>query len=195
MARKKPTGRDPEAFAGRNEYNLMLWGIPDDFRQGFCYLCNRKKLNFKNMQKRKFIVLFAALLGLAAFFTGCKYEEGPIISLRTKKERVANSWKVASAIEADGDDVTGAFEDHVLTFTKEGDFTWTGTWLFFSFTQTGEWLFTVDNENIQFQYDDTFVYPFTSLDEFQILKLMEEEMWIVDTDGELTEFRLVPSES
>jgi hypothetical protein len=32
-------------------------------------------------------------LFLLVLVTGCKYEDGPVISLRTTKSRVANSWK------------------------------------------------------------------------------------------------------
>lgn len=31
----------------------------------------------------------------AVVFTGCKYEEGPAISLRNKRDRVANEWKIS----------------------------------------------------------------------------------------------------
>lgn len=145
------------------------------------------------MQKKKFIVLFAALIGMAAFFTGCKYEEGPFLSLRSKKERVANTWKIESAIEQDGDDVTAAYDGHVLVLTAEGDLTWTGTWLLLPFTSEGNWNFTVDNENVQFQYDSIFSFPFNDEDEFQILKLKEDELWLMDMDGDKTEFHLVPN--
>ena len=31
----------------------------------------------------------------AVVFTGCKYEEGPAISFRNKRDRVANEWKIS----------------------------------------------------------------------------------------------------
>ena len=40
-------------------------------------------------------ILFVALAGLITF-TGCKYEEGPGISLRSKRDRFANEWIVKS---------------------------------------------------------------------------------------------------
>mgnify|MGYP000731230036 CR=1 FL=1 len=40
-------------------------------------------------------MLFIALAGLITF-TGCKYEEGPGISIKSKRDRFSNEWKVNS---------------------------------------------------------------------------------------------------
>ena len=37
------------------------------------------------------LVLFA---GLSMLFSACKYEEGPGISFRAKRDRISNEWKV-----------------------------------------------------------------------------------------------------
>ena len=50
---------------------------------------------------------FSALaLAIAISFTlvGCgQYEEGPLISLRSKADRIDNTWTVDYAVDADGD--------------------------------------------------------------------------------------------
>lgn len=59
------------------------------------------------------------LLALAAFtfvFSGCKYEEGPGISFRSKKDRVANEWKV-TGYEIDGNEDAAAKN----SFRSSGD--------------------------------------------------------------------------
>lgn len=59
------------------------------------------------------LVLVSAL---AIVFTGCKYEEGPGISLRTKRDRIANEWKVAG-YQIDGTEDAAAKK----TFISAGD--------------------------------------------------------------------------
>jgi hypothetical protein len=59
------------------------------------------------------LVLVSAL---AIVFTGCKYEEGPGISFRTKRDRVANEWKV-TGYSIDGNEDAAAKK----SFTSAGD--------------------------------------------------------------------------
>ncbi len=41
------------------------------------------------------------ITAIALVFAGCKYEEGPGISFRSKKDRIANEWKI-TGYEVDG---------------------------------------------------------------------------------------------
>jgi hypothetical protein len=59
------------------------------------------------------LVLVSAL---AIVFTGCKYEEGPGISFRTKRDRIANEWKV-TGYQIDGTEDAAAKK----TFISAGD--------------------------------------------------------------------------
>ena len=59
------------------------------------------------------LVLVSAL---AIVFTGCKYEEGPGISFRNKRDRVANEWKI-TGYSIDGTDDAAAKG----SFTAAGD--------------------------------------------------------------------------
>ena len=59
------------------------------------------------------LVLVSAL---AVVFTGCKYDEGPAISLRNKRDRVANEWKI-SGYQIDGNEDAAAKK----SFTSAGD--------------------------------------------------------------------------
>lgn len=59
------------------------------------------------------LVLVSAL---AIVFTGCKYEEGPGISFRNKRDRVANEWKI-TGYQIDGTEDAAAKK----SFTAVGD--------------------------------------------------------------------------
>jgi hypothetical protein len=90
------------------------------------------------MKKIKF-VLVAALM-LTIFTTACKYEEGPGISFRAKRDRVANEWLVDQFIY-DGKNVTDSINSREDTFS-----------IIFEITRTGsysvEWVrYTVDPNN------------------------------------------------
>jgi hypothetical protein len=71
--------------------------------------------------------VFALILSFA--FVGCKkYEEGPTLSLRTKRDRITNLWKFEN-VTYDGQDVTSQFNraDYIITFDvlKAGFYTFT----------------------------------------------------------------------
>ena len=53
---------------------------------------------------------------LAIVFTGCKYDEGPGISFRNKRDRVANEWKI-TGYQIDGTEDAAAKK----SFTAAGD--------------------------------------------------------------------------
>ncbi len=119
---------------------------------------------------------------LMAFFalgltSSCKYEEGPFISLRSKKERVANTWKIEKQIDEDGN-TTQPNNNTKWTFTKDGKVKINGT-------EYGKWEFG-DNK-------ETFILIIgiasnNSETEFTILKLKEKEFWLEEDDGSETHF-------
>ncbi len=89
-------------------------------------------------QKMKRFCFSAAFL--AVVFSACKYEDGPGISLRAKRDRIANEWIVDQFIY-DGKDVTDSVNSRQDTFS-----------LIFEMTRTGsysvEWVhYTVDPNN------------------------------------------------
>lgn len=86
------------------------------------------------------------LLALAAFtfvFSGCKYEEGPGISFRTKKDRLANEWKV-TGYEIDGNEDAAAKN----SFRSSGD----SVELIFTMTRN-------NNYALNMAYVDGYVSP------------------------------------
>ncbi len=107
--------------------------------------------------------------------TSCKYEEGPSISLRTKKARVAGEWGVEKAIEADGT-VDTDWDGYTYTFDKDGGGkieVKDGT---FSYSADFEWEFISSKEKMRLTFDG-------ESDENTILRLTNKEMWLKDADG------------
>ncbi len=123
----------------------------------------------------------AVLVGIAFFgLTACnKYEDGPKISLRSKKERVANTWVIEKAIR-NGNDVTDEYTIYTLTTSKDGDAKLnaavTGS---FTYTTDGTWEFNSNKENLIFDYENN-----NADNTYQILKLKEDELWIREVGGE-----------
>lgn len=104
-----------------------------------------------------------------------KYEEGPIISLRSKIKRVANEWKIVK-VTVDGQDLTSTFKSIYYVFKKDGTMSLNVSIPPNLTTIEGKWSFANKKEQIQFFYDDT---P-EDLHSMDILMLTENEMkWAV----------------
>ncbi len=142
---------------------------------------------------RKLPILFAFAFVFAAALNSCSpYEEGPGISLRSKAERMANTWRVNYAVEADGDDRTADYAEDVYTLDKDGNYTVVFDVLGTSTTATGNWAFTNDDENVRITATFDFLGLPQNIDEtYEILKLAETEVWIRDVDDDGIEIHFV----
>ena len=112
-------------------------------------------------------------------FSSCsKYEEGPAISLRTKKARVANTWQLEKTIYADGSSESPSDGNQTtFEFTKEGAAVYDANG---GLSFTGEWEFTHDKENLRVTYEERGVSK--TFDRI-IIKLKHKEVWLRDDDG------------
>lgn len=138
----------------------------------------------KSKLKSKIAMLFSVIAIVLFAFTSCdSYPEGPLISLVSKTDRVANNWKVAQALD-DGKDVTANFNQYELDLAKDGTAELTAKYLFlgvnFDYTTNGSWAFVSDSEKISFNYENN-----TADGVYQILKLKADEMWLKEDDGTL----------
>ncbi|TND09097.1 MAG: hypothetical protein FD123_1500 [Bacteroidetes bacterium] len=122
-----------------------------------------------------------ALFALAALHTGCKkYEEGPSLSLRSKKARVANQWKVG-AYYKNGADMTSDYRtgtaSELMEFTKDGKYTFTATYTpaFGGGTSTdnGTWEFIHDKEELR----TVSAVNASDVDTIHITRLKNQEFW------------------
>ncbi|XOV67829.1 MAG: hypothetical protein ACFHU9_01395 [Fluviicola sp.] len=138
---------------------------------------------------------FTLKIGLIALMSastlvGCqKYEDGPMLSLTPRTERVANTWKITYA-EQNGEDVSNDYEQYELYLTTDGeaqlDAVYSAFGSEFTTSTEGIWMFTNDEENILFDFEDD-----SQDDTYEILRLKNEELWLHDLDRDL-ELRLIP---
>ena len=137
-------------------------------------------------KKWLFLGLFIAFVSI-----GCKkYDEGPTISLRAKKARIANVWQVEKAF-IQGVDSTDKFYGYRLIMTKEGYYSFTPPpfWAV-SVGIIGTWEFSKDKKSVFIYYRDA-ANKVVKL-EYKIYKLMENELWVYDEAGKL-ELRFIPA--
>lgn len=146
----------------------------------FFYIFEKKYITMKNF---RIITGLTFVFALLVAVSSCgKYEEGPAISLRSKKARVANDWIVEKTIDEDGNEDTDGMEGVTYTFTKEGivtityDGSSTGG---FSGSISGTWSFTDDKEGLIME---SSFFGTTTQDTSKILKLKNDEMWLEDEE-------------
>ncbi|MCD6065573.1 MAG: hypothetical protein K0S33_399 [Bacteroidetes bacterium] len=131
------------------------------------------------------IVLLAGLITASCK----KYDNGPGLSLRSKKERVANTWRIAQVTD-DGNDVTDDYESYRLTLTKSGSadlyirYTFIGG--SYEVTTGGTWVFQDKKEQLYLNFDNDDADA-----TYRITKLKEDEMWLRD-DADNLEIHLIP---
>lgn len=140
----------------------------------------------------KKIIQFAIVLFLVAFGTlSCKkYEDGPMLSLRSKKERISNVWIIESATR-NGVDTTNDYKDYILTLTKSGGATLQLKVDFFGtdvFLQTdGTWSLEELNNNLRLDFDNNDFDRY-----YKITKLKEQEMGLREIGYNNDELDLKP---
>ena len=132
------------------------------------------------MKKGK--ILLSAIGILLISSTGCqKYPEGPLLSIHSKTERVANDWKVAQALD-NGNDVTTDYNEYELNLSKSGGATLSAKYVVLGstleFVTDGKWAFVNNKEKLSFDFENNAGDGI-----YRILKLKEDEMWLKQDDG------------
>ena len=130
------------------------------------------------MKKQLAIFTFFAV---ALVFTGCKYEEGPSLSLRSKKARLAGEYTVQK-VTRDGDEIDiSFFQGFTYIFDKEGKLEVKGA----NSTSTATYEFGDKKETLVITDADGDTETYT------ILKLTNDEFWYTRTEDNVTyEFHL-----
>lgn len=146
------------------------------------------------MKKFFSITILTLAVGLSGMLSSCKYEEGPFLSLKSRTERVSNTWQVESATDVDGNDKTSDYDGITWTLDTEGNFTVNGDLAGIPYSYSGNWEFSDSDANIRITYSYTVLgVSFSVDDESEILKLKEEEVWIKDLDDDRIELHLIPA--
>ncbi|MBN2892697.1 MAG: hypothetical protein JXL97_12590 [Bacteroidales bacterium] len=126
---------------------------------------------------KTFKVALLAVIGVVIAFSSCsKYEEGPAISLLTKKARITGEWEVSDVIVngtqlIDLSDFAGT-----MTFEKDG----TGQYSQLGISIDIEWEFSEEKEALRTR--SNFLGSWSDWTETEILKLENKEFWTTDTE-------------
>lgn len=134
--------------------------------------------------------LLLPALAILLSHTACKkYAEGPMLSLRSKTERVANNWKIGQALD-NGSDVTSDYNKFELDLGKGGHAKLSAEYTFFgnkiTYSTEGTWVFVSNKEKISFDFENDDADGV-----YRILRLKEKEMWLKE-DGGNVELHFVP---
>jgi hypothetical protein len=122
------------------------------------------------MKKLINVTLMFAVCTIIAL-SGCKYEDGPLLSLHSKETRVAANWEFKRVIYA-STDLTSYYLGHTWEIKKDGQF----NSLSDSTIEHGKWNFVSGKEALDFRYDDG------SSERYKITRLTSKELWVEFTD-------------
>ena len=131
------------------------------------------------------------IISISLLISSCLYKNGPVISLRLKSERLANTWKYDNYV-INNLNVTESFDSSTLQFTKDGFIYKTNILKDSTTTTIGKWEFDENTSQILKMYliDSTLS---TWAESWTILRLVEEEIWLENRSGtEIHELILKP---
>ena len=129
--------------------------------------------------------------GLVLCLSSCKYEEGPALSLRSKKARAANTWLLDKAFENGIDkteDYKKAFVNYKMVMEKSLSYKLSyRPFNINNYEETGTWEFVENKNAISFKPTANK----SSGESWKILRLKEHEAWVLQTiDGKEVELRM-----
>ena len=128
-------------------------------------------MKFKNKILSLGVLLCTSMMTLTE---SCqKYPDGPMISLRSRTERVANTWKVDN-YKINGNDFTSLMGGYTETYTKDGNY----SFAWGNLSGTGKWEF--QNKDAEIRITGTNNAPSQTL---FIQKLEEKQFWYYYMDG------------
>ena len=143
-----------------------------------------KKNNMKTKNKMSVFIILLAGLMMPTIQSCKKYPDGPTISLRSRTERVANTWKVDN-YKINDHDYTSFISGYTETYSKEGAYSY--SWG--SLHGSGTWGFQNNDKEIRLNGTDS-----QSSHTLIILKLEEKSLWYYYMDGnDKNELHLIPN--
>lgn len=138
-------------------------------------------LNFKQSIMKLFrIGAFALLALMAVAVTSCsKYEEGPKLTLLTKKARITGEWTLSN-VEVNGtsQDISGYTVN--VTIEKDGSYMYKWSSGGFSVQESGTWSFSDDKVSLILTDEDGDVTI------SEIVRLANDELKLKDVDGSIS---------
>lgn len=130
---------------------------------------------------KKISTLILITLFISASLISCKkYEEGPALSLRSKKGRLCRTWRTESYSENGVDktsDWNSFYQNASITLDKNGNYSLYYKTLGISdYNETGTWQFTVNKVYLLFNK----MQPTVDTWDWHIIRLTHNEFWIED---------------
>jgi hypothetical protein len=131
---------------------------------------------------KKYLAILMIAVATVTAFTGCKkYEEGPALSLLSKKSRLAGEWKLVKYLYNGAEQNLSGFTVN-LTIEKGGSYTSSASFNNITSTETGTWEFNDDKTSVNFMSTNSSV-----ADVHMILKLKSKELWTKQVSGSDTD--------
>lgn len=128
------------------------------------------------------IALVALFIGGISVASCKKYEDGPAISVLSKKSRISNTWAVEKYMQ-DGVDKTSDYRTWITSesyvIDKSGSYTYTASTTIGSSNSSGTWEFINDKEDLKTLSSATGATPDTMI----ILRLKNKELWLKTKSG------------
>ncbi len=130
---------------------------------------------------KKALLATTAIVSLLAVSSCGKYEEGPGVSLLTKKARLTGVWDVKEYVS--GSTTVTDNSDDTFEIVKDGTYKYTSG----STSTEGTWEFSSDKEKLKTTFSYTiFGTTTTTTSETTIIRLTNKELWTKDSDGDIT---------
>jgi hypothetical protein len=143
---------------------------------------------------KKALLFFSVIL---FFAVSCNNYEYGGVSFRTKKNRIANEWRIDAAYK-NGIEMTNDLPKFSIEFQKDGDAIKTDS-LISSLGadsivyKTGLWEFDDDAENVLLIFGNRFGIVESHI--WRILKLTNDEFWFEEADSiDLLEYHMVEAQ-
>lgn len=134
------------------------------------------------MKKITAFTVAALMIGGLTFSSCKKYEEGPSLTVLSKKARIAGIWEVEAYL-VDGVDKTSDYRAFItsetLEFIKEGTYSSTTNTVLGNDTDAGTWELVNDKADLKMLSNDAGSTP----DTMAIVKLKSKEMWVKSKSG------------
>lgn len=146
---------------------------------------------------KKVLTITALFIMSVVVLNSCsKYEDGPGFSLRSKKARIANTWKIDKITDLNTGEVVNTDEffgfadsssgmeytvEIKFKMEKDGSMQMIASVMGFEFPVDGSWEFVGDT-GLKITIADPNGGPSQSM-EFTILRLANNELWLKDKDN------------
>ncbi len=125
------------------------------------------------MNAKRLLTLFT-VISFVLSLTACKkYEDGPRLSISTKKARITNQWLLVEKIKSRTKINVNFFDEQILDLKRDHSFIYSEG----SAAAVGEWEFGSDKESLVLS-----VFLGNAI-RFKILRLTRNELWLQEDDG------------